>query len=89
VTPYGEEGLVRIADSVPDTIAALQAALDEDSESRWPRIDAFLCDMSWDRTWTSMSELVDEVVGVSSQEPEDMNVAALSPIELWEAELNV
>jgi UDP-galactopyranose mutase len=59
VRPYGEQGLARIADQVPEFVAAIEAALGEDAAARRTRADAFLCQMSWDATWTRMAQLVD------------------------------
>jgi UDP-galactopyranose mutase len=61
VRPYGEEGLVRVADSVPDFVAAAEKAMAEDAPSPvWrARVDARLAEMSWDRTWERMEELME------------------------------
>jgi UDP-galactopyranose mutase len=64
VRPYGEKGLTRIADTVPEFVAAIEAALAEDGAARRARADAFLSQMSWDSTWARMSQLVDGAVGV-------------------------
>jgi glycosyltransferase involved in cell wall biosynthesis len=57
VRPYGERGLVRIADDVAGFVAAAEAAMREDGGNpRWlARVDRMLSDMSWDRTWAEMS----------------------------------
>jgi UDP-galactopyranose mutase len=60
VQPYGEAGLVRIADTVDATVAAVLAAMAEDTESRLARSDAMLARMSWDRTWMAMDSLLVE-----------------------------
>jgi UDP-galactopyranose mutase len=62
VHPYGEAGLVRIADSAADFIAAIERAMSEDAESRIREVDAFLARSSWDRTWKRMNDLIEEVV---------------------------
>ncbi len=64
VRPYGDQGLARIADSVPEFVAAIEAALTEDPSSRRARADAFLSQLSWDATWARMTQLIDGVVGV-------------------------
>ncbi len=56
VRPYGEGGLVRIADRPSDFIAACEAAMTDDA-SRLARADRFLAGMSWDRTWAEMDRL--------------------------------
>jgi UDP-galactopyranose mutase len=58
VTPYGERGLVRIADDVSEFVAACDAAMAEDRGSRLLRNDVFLKQMSWDRTWARVEGLV-------------------------------
>jgi UDP-galactopyranose mutase len=64
VRPYGQQGLVRIADTVADFVAAAQTAMKEDNQaSGWlNRVDSFLEQTSWDRTWTSMLQLVESAV---------------------------
>ncbi|MCU0509295.1 MAG: glycosyltransferase family 1 protein [Anaerolineae bacterium] len=61
VRPYGEQGLVRIADSAEDTVAAIEAALALSPAQRadWQaRVDEFLKGNSWDRTWAEMDRLI-------------------------------
>jgi UDP-galactopyranose mutase len=58
VVPYGELGLVRIADSVADFVAACDGALREAPASRRTKADAFLSNLSWDRTWGKTAMLV-------------------------------
>ncbi|MDQ3889548.1 MAG: UDP-galactopyranose mutase [Actinomycetota bacterium] len=60
--PFGEQGLVRVADGVDEFVAAVEAALAEGQEGWLERVDATLADQSWDRTWESMAELVRGVV---------------------------
>jgi glycosyltransferase involved in cell wall biosynthesis len=63
VRPYGEQGLVRIADTPADFIQAAEAAL---AEGRPPAAaDRFLAKLSWDRTWAAMNSLVDGIVHAS------------------------
>lgn len=65
VRPYGERHLVRIADTVDEFIReASIAGMDESPEdARWrENVDAFLSQMSWDRTWKGMSTLIDKAV---------------------------
>jgi glycosyltransferase involved in cell wall biosynthesis len=60
VRPYGERGLVRIADSVTDFVAAVEAALAHDGPA--VEADQFLAGMSWDTTVTRMDRLVHQVI---------------------------
>ena len=62
VRPYGQRGLVRIADDVPSFVAACEAALAEDPMARTRAADAFLRQTSWEGTWTRMSRLVSAVI---------------------------
>jgi UDP-galactopyranose mutase len=65
VRPYGELGLVRIADTVAEFVAAAEAAMNENpNESGWLlMVDAFLMQISWDRTWANMMQLVESALG--------------------------
>jgi UDP-galactopyranose mutase len=60
--PYGELGLVRIADTVAEFVAATAETLADSQGERLERVDALLAEQSWDRTWERMGELVDSVV---------------------------
>ncbi|HVF51688.1 MAG TPA: glycosyltransferase family 1 protein [Pyrinomonadaceae bacterium] len=62
VRPYGESGMVHIADTAAEFVAACEAALDDNSAARMGEIDAFLAQTSWDRTWGRMRELIEDVV---------------------------
>lgn len=61
VRTYGESGLVRIAGDA----AAFAAALDEELRRRngraaWlEKVDRLLAEMSWDRTWTDMKDMME------------------------------
>jgi len=58
VRPYRTKGLVRIADAPDEFVAAVEAALREDSVERLRDVDAFLTQTSWDGTWTRMYSMV-------------------------------
>jgi len=60
--PYEKLGLVRIADSVSDFVRACDAALAGPSGPRLAAADAFLAQLSWDETWSQMSQLVERAV---------------------------
>jgi UDP-galactopyranose mutase len=60
VRPYGERGLARIADTPAAFVEAVEAALAEDRNERQTAADAFLSELSWDRTWNAMRQLVVE-----------------------------
>ena len=65
VRPYGQQGLVRIADTVGDFIAACEASLADDPVARRRDADAFLRQTSWDGTWTRMRHLIETALGGS------------------------
>jgi len=68
VRPYGELKLVEIADTAEDFIRAAEKILARSSDSRsteqeWlARVDAYIGNLSWDKTWSQMSSLIDRVV---------------------------
>ena len=66
VRPYGQQGLVRIADAVTDFVAAVEAAMTEQGAERIRRVDAFLAQNSWDRTWARMRQLIEGVIAANS-----------------------
>ncbi len=61
VRPYGEQGLVTIADSPADFISAIEQILSTKGPgAEWLRnVDGFLGDMSWDETWSRMTGLLE------------------------------
>jgi UDP-galactopyranose mutase len=77
VRPYGQERLVRIADTVTEFVAAAEAAMREDTQaSGWlARVDTFLEQISWDRTWSSMMQLIESALGTRLER----SIAALYP----------
>jgi UDP-galactopyranose mutase len=62
VRPYGERGLVRIADEPLAFVAAVERALAEEPGLRHARADGFLANMSWDRTWSAMDTLLRQII---------------------------
>jgi UDP-galactopyranose mutase len=63
VRPYGELKLVEIADSPDGFIQAAEKLLSTPAQSHWlTRVDAFLEDISWDKTWAQMWDLIDQVI---------------------------
>lgn len=64
VRPYADLQLVKIADTPADFIRAAEDILAQANDNReWiSRVDDFLKDMSWDKTWEQMSGLIDRAV---------------------------
>ena len=62
VRPYGGRGLVTIAETVEETIDAVEAALAADLDAHVRRVDELLAETSWDRTWAAMEHEVDEAI---------------------------
>ena len=66
VTPYGEAGLVHIASTPEQFVAALELAMNEDREERMTQVREFMREMSWDKTQSEMSELINSVIEAKS-----------------------
>lgn len=64
VTPYGTQGLVRIAETPDDFVTAAEAALAEEPGPRLAAADAYLATTSWHRTWNRMAALIEAVAEV-------------------------
>jgi UDP-galactopyranose mutase len=62
VRPYGELGLVHIARTAEEFVAACEKALLENSDERLKQADEFLSKISWDKTWSQMANLIDEAI---------------------------
>ena len=63
VRPYGEMNLVEIADTPDELISAAEKILSVENRSEWlSKVDAFLENVSWDKTWAQMSDLIEEVI---------------------------
>ena len=64
VRPYGELNLVSIADGPDDFVRAAEKFLTKSYEQTdWlKRVDQFLGNMSWDKTWHEMSKLINQAV---------------------------
>lgn len=66
VRPYGEQGLVHIGDTGADFVRAIERIFAEDAVARQQRADAFLADLSWDKTFERMKAQVDRVVAAKA-----------------------
>ena len=63
IRPYGEQGLVHIADTVHAFVAAAIACLGGDPVPRLRAADTFLEHLSWDSTWEQMRGAIEQVIG--------------------------
>jgi UDP-galactopyranose mutase len=64
VRPYGELQLVEITDTADEFTRAAEKILSGSrTNSDWlAKVDAFLENISWDKTWAQMSDLIDQVI---------------------------
>ena len=62
VRPYGDLGLVRIADTVAEFVSACETALREDRVARQREADRYLTGLSWDATQARMEALIADVL---------------------------
>lgn len=78
VRPYGELGLVTIADAPDDFIKAAEITCMR-NDAWLERVDSFLADISWDRTWQDMSALIDGAIKKREVRKEKESVASFNP----------
>ena len=63
VRPYGELKLVEIADSPEEFVKAAEKIFANSGHTEWlTRVDAFIANISWDKTWAQMYNLIDRVI---------------------------
>lgn len=63
VRPYGELKLVEITDTPDEFIRAAEKILASSTQLEWlNKVDAFLKEISWDKTWGQMSDLITEAI---------------------------
>jgi UDP-galactopyranose mutase len=68
VHPYGDAGLVRIADGVAAWVEAVEASLAGPRDGAWlARVDRFLAGISWDRTWGEMDALLASALAAAAE----------------------
>ena len=69
VRPYGDLGLVQIADTVDEFVVATEAALQQGQDHNWlERVDTFLAQNSWDKTWANMQQLIETAIAQKGSE---------------------
>ncbi len=69
VKPYGEGGLVSIADDPDAFVAAVAHAMTPAGRAGVQRAQSLLKTMSWDRTFNDMRSLVDRVISADERQP--------------------
>jgi UDP-galactopyranose mutase len=76
VRPYGQQQMVHIANTVSEFVAASELVMEQDLQATgWlSRVDAFLQQISWDRTWASMLKLIEESIS-STSAPSPLSVS--------------
>jgi UDP-galactopyranose mutase len=80
VKPYGDSGLVRIADDAESFARELELAMDEaGDERRQARVDAFLEGNSWERTHADMKALIDAALEGKTSALERASTVHLRP----------
>ncbi|MDX2007998.1 MAG: glycosyltransferase family 1 protein [Meiothermus sp.] len=62
VRPYGEAGVVYIANGPDAFCRALRKALSNDQQARQVRADALISGMSWDNTWQAMQRQLERTI---------------------------
>lgn len=69
IRQYGNAGLAHIAATPAQFVAACEAALHEDPGERLARVEPVLAEMSWDKIWTKMHDLIGTVAAGEALEP--------------------
>lgn len=68
VNPYGKEGLVHIVKDGNELVEKGTAELSVTDKSEWlAKVDSYLATISWDATWASMDELVQQEIDKHQQ----------------------
>ncbi|HEX4922920.1 MAG TPA: glycosyltransferase [Bdellovibrionales bacterium] len=85
VRPYGEQGLVSIADEAGAFIRAGEKILQTLPNAEWrARVDAFLSQTSWDGTQAQMAKLVQDAIAKKSSQREDSEDDAAAAGGEWQ-----
>jgi UDP-galactopyranose mutase len=81
VRPYGELGLVHIADDPDEFIQAAEGCLSAaGTNEEWSRkVDSYLATMSWDHTWRRMSTLMEGAVKRAEIRSNTRSIVNLNP----------
>lgn len=69
VSPYGDLGLVRVAASSSEFVSAAESVLRSPQDTDFlTRVDTFLSQSSWDRTWSEMNQIMKQTLDVKSSQ---------------------
>jgi UDP-galactopyranose mutase len=75
INPYGNKNLVHIADTPEDFIKAAETELGIVDRTPWlAEVDSFLEQISWDKTWNQMMQLVNDKLADKAQEKKISNL---------------
>lgn len=82
VRVYGKQSLVAIADSPEDFAAEIERTLSRRQDPAWlSKVDRCLATTSWDRTWSSMMELIQN--SISSRTGQSLHEKLSGPPSPW------
>jgi glycosyltransferase involved in cell wall biosynthesis len=63
VSPYGDLGLVHIADTAEEFVTAAEKIFSEEDRTEWKaKVDKHLEGLSWNKTWHDMTALIEEAL---------------------------
>ena len=78
VSPYGEQQLVCIAKTAEDFVTEADKLLERGNFDEWrERVDNFLANNSWDKTFAGMKILIDREISENIQAKKDVKAATL------------
>ncbi|MBA3674177.1 MAG: glycosyltransferase family 1 protein, partial [Chitinophagaceae bacterium] len=68
ITPYGSNNLVHIADTADEFIFAAHKILSTTDHTAWlQKVDLFLSENSWDKTWNKMKEHINNTINAKQK----------------------
>ena len=77
VTPYGKLGLVHIADTAEEFTNAAEKIFKNNKREAWAKkVDEFLADISWNKTWHRMSKLIEEALKTKSVQNDKITIVS-------------
>ncbi len=77
VRPYGDLGLVHIADTPAGFVQSCEAALGEARSARLLKVDEFLSHNSWDKTQREMYDIIAEIIQTKQQNADSARAAQI------------